>query len=84
MVTILLFFAIPEEFSVGNEFQGVLLFVVLISCLLMAWGLYLTKKSSLIKEVSDEEFIAGVSTNELVSSTDDIIETDKEVNKDNA
>ena len=84
LVTILLFFAIPEEFSVGNEFQGVLLFVVLISCLLMAWGLISYKKSSLIKEASDEEFIAGVSTNELVSSTDDIIETDKEVNKDNA
>ena len=35
LVTILLFFAIPAELSLGKEFQGVLLFVILISCLLM-------------------------------------------------
>ena len=39
LVTILLFFAIPEELSLGKSFQGVLLFVVLASCLIMAWSL---------------------------------------------
>ena len=83
LVTILLFFAIPEEFSVGNEFQGVLLFVVLISCLLMAWGLISYKKASLIKAATEEEFISDVSTNKPVS-TIDIIEADKEENRDNS
>ncbi|MEC7863473.1 MAG: cation:proton antiporter, partial [Bacteroidota bacterium] len=46
LVTILLFFAIPEELklSLGKEFQGVLLFVVLVSCLIMAWSLISYKK----------------------------------------
>ncbi len=39
LITILLFFAIPEELSAGGEFQGVLLFVILISCLIMTWSL---------------------------------------------
>ena len=39
LITILLFFAIPEELSIGPEFQGVLLFVILVSCLVMTWSL---------------------------------------------
>tara|TARA_B100001758_G_scaffold247879_1_gene268085 strand:+ start:73358 stop:74632 length:1275 start_codon:yes stop_codon:yes gene_type:complete len=39
LITILLFFAIPEELSAGKEFQGVLLFVILISCLVMTRSL---------------------------------------------
>ncbi len=83
LVTILLFFAIPEEFNVGDEFQGVLLFVVLISCLLMAWGLISYKKSSLIKADSDEEILADVSTDEPGFSVD-ITEAKKEENKEDA
>jgi glucose-6-phosphate-specific signal transduction histidine kinase len=47
LVTILLFFAIPEELSLGKEFEGVLLFVVLVSCVIMAWSLISYKKSVL-------------------------------------
>ncbi len=54
LVTILLFFAIPQELSVGKEFQGVLLFVVLVSCIVMAWSLISYKKDSIKKEVKDE------------------------------
>jgi NhaP-type Na+/H+ or K+/H+ antiporter len=39
LITILLFFAIPEELSIGPEFQGVLLFVILVSCLVMTGSL---------------------------------------------
>ena len=39
LITILLFFAIPDEFSGGNEFEGILLFVILSSCLIMSWSL---------------------------------------------
>ena len=61
LVTILLFFAIPENLSIGGEFQGVLLFVVLISCLIMAWSL-ISYKKRLIKiedSVDDEELDNG-------------------------
>ena len=44
LITILLFFAIPKELSAGEEFQGILLFVVLVSCLIMSWGLINHKK----------------------------------------
>ena len=54
LVTILLFFAIPQELSVGKEFQGVLLFVVLVSCIVMAWSLISYKKDSIKKEVKNE------------------------------
>ena len=49
LVTILLFFAIPKELSLGAEFQGVLLFVILISCVFMTQALisYKKKKSKL-------------------------------------
>ena len=55
LVTILLFFAIPQELSVGKEFQGVLLFVVLVSCIIMAWSLISYKKDSTKKEVNNED-----------------------------
>ena len=38
-MTVLLFFAIPEELRIGKEFEGVLLFVMLVSCLIMTWAL---------------------------------------------
>ena len=39
LITILLFFAIPDEFSGGDDFQCILLFVILSSCLIMSWSL---------------------------------------------
>ena len=50
LVTILLFFAIPEELALEASFQGVLLFVVLISCIIMAWSLISYKKKRKEKE----------------------------------
>ena len=50
LVTILLFFAIPEELALEASFQGVLLFVVLVSCLIMAWSLISYKKKRKEKE----------------------------------
>ena len=55
LVTILLFFAIPTELSLGKEFQGVLLFVILISCIFMTQALiiYKNKKSKLKTQEND-------------------------------
>ena len=55
LITILLFFAIPEEFSVGAEFQGVLLFVILSSCLIMSWSL--VKQKSLAEKNEEKESV---------------------------
>ena len=58
LITILLFFAIPEELSIGSEFQGVLLFVILISCLIMTWSMISNKnKLAKIGEYEEEEII---------------------------
>ena len=53
LITILLFFAIPEELSIGKEFQGVLLFVILISCLIMTWSMIISKNK--LTEIEEEE-----------------------------
>jgi len=54
LITILLFFAIPKELSAGAEFQGVLLFVILGSCLIMAWSL-VAHKNKFLKIQEDED-----------------------------
>lgn len=53
LITILLFFAIPEELSAGKEFQGVLLFVILVSCFIMTRSLIYHKKKLAQTDVSE-------------------------------
>ena len=55
LITILLFFAIPEEFRVGEEFQGILLFVILASCLIMTLSLIAHKNKLTTTDVSEED-----------------------------
>lgn len=55
LITILLFFAIPDEMSVSSEFQGVLLFVILVSCLIMTLSLIAYKKKISAIDISTEE-----------------------------
>lgn len=55
LITILLFFAIPDKLSVGEDFQGVLLFVILSSCLIMSWSLISHKKKAPPENSSDIE-----------------------------
>jgi NhaP-type Na+/H+ or K+/H+ antiporter len=60
LITILLFFAIPERLSIGPEFQGVLLFVILISCLIMTWSMISSKnKIAQIGEREEEDLLEG-------------------------
>ena len=44
LITILLFFAIPEDLTPKVNFLGVLLFVILFSCIIMTWILMVRKK----------------------------------------
>ncbi len=54
LITILLFFAIPEELTTETDFQGVLLFVILFSCVIMTWAMMVRKKNNLALLVEDE------------------------------
>ena len=56
LITILLFFAIPEETRNSNEeIEGVLLFIILTTCLIMSWALVVQKnKEKLQKEILDQ------------------------------
>ena len=55
LITILLFFAIPDEMSIGSEFQGVLLFVILVSCLIMTLSLIAHKNKLASIDLSEED-----------------------------
>ncbi|MDC0204209.1 cation:proton antiporter [Flavobacteriales bacterium] len=55
LITILLFFAIPDEMNVGLEFQGVLLFVILVSCLIMTLSLVAHKNKLPSTALSEED-----------------------------
>jgi len=58
LITILLFFAIPKELTVEADFQGVLLFVILVSCLIMTWSLMQQKKKlAQIEEYEEGGFL---------------------------
>jgi cell volume regulation protein A len=69
LITILLFFAIPQDFNIGKEFEGVLLFVILISCLIMTWSM-ISNKNKLAQIKGSEE--------------DEPLNTDDEINKDDS
>ena len=56
LITILLFFYIPEEITNQYDFNGVLLFVIFISCIIMTSGLIsFKKKQELNKKIEEEE-----------------------------
>ncbi|HIE73558.1 MAG TPA: sodium:proton exchanger [Flavobacteriales bacterium] len=58
LITILLFFAIPKELAVEADFQGVLLFIILVSCLVMSWSLMQQKKKlAQIEEYEEGGFL---------------------------
>ena len=70
LITILLFFAIPEETRNANEeIEGVLLFIILTTCLIMSWALVVQKnKEKLQKEILDQV------KNESVDKYTDLVE----------
>ena len=84
LVTILLFFAIPTELSLGAEFQGVLLFVILISCLLMTWALISYKKKIELTNNLDTEDVIIVDSEESIEAPNKgVKDADTEVNTNN-
>lgn len=47
LISILLFFAIPEEFRVEDFESGILLFVIIVTSIIMAWALIRAKRQQL-------------------------------------
>ena len=69
-----MFFAIPKELSLGDSFQGVLLFVVLVSCVIMAWALISHKNNKKTEKEtldSDKELVSGVGFDNSNIDTED-------------
>lgn len=55
LITILLFYAIPEEFTIPEFDNGTLLYVILVSSLVMTWSLIANRK----KELFDDQLFDG-------------------------
>ena len=75
LVTILLFFAIPEELSPGIKFQGILLFVILVSCLIMTWSLVSYKNK--LTEIKDSDEEEGLDDDSEITPIDEINEPEQ-------
>ena len=54
LISILLFFAIPQDFKLPDFESGVLLVIIIVSSLVMAWSL-MAKRSSGKEEFKDDE-----------------------------
>ena len=76
LITILLFFSIPDEikqgFEFGQYFDGVLLFVILFSCLIMTWSLVKEKKK--LEKQEEEDF-------EIINNESIVVEEEKREEK---
>ena len=60
LITILLFYAIPKELlveEISNTVDGILLYVILISCLVMTWSMIKEKRKLEIQEEEDFEVL---------------------------
>ena len=69
LITILLFFAIPEETRNANEeIEGVLLFIILTTCLIMSWALVIQKN----KERLEQEVLDQVKKNNIEKDEGDV------------
>jgi short subunit fatty acids transporter len=56
LITVLLFYAIPEEAQVVNFESGILLFVIIATSLIMTWAMIKDKKkmNTLLDEIDEE------------------------------
>ena len=75
LITILLFFAIPEELTQKYDFNGILLFIILASCLIMTWSLIKYKQINSLPLESIED-----PNEEHEGHEDDFSEEDSEEN----
>ena len=67
LITILLFYAIPKELlteGISNVVDGILLYVILISCLVMTWSMISEKRKLERQEYEEDELLEEDSFNQ--------------------
>ena len=74
LITILLFFAIPKELTDKYDFNGVLLFIILASCLIMTWSLIRHKKN--LERLDNEDLLDDSEDDEVLVEETDLEELD--------
>ena len=74
LITILLFFAIPKELTDKYDFNGVLLFIILASCLIMTWSLIRHKKN--LERLDNEDLLDDSENDEVHIEETDLEELD--------
>ncbi len=74
LITILLFFAIPKELTDKYDFNGVLLFIILASCLIMTWALIRHKKN--LERLDNEGLLDDSEDDEVLVEETDLEELD--------
>ena len=74
LITILLFFAIPKELTDKYDFNGVLLFIILASCLIMTWSLIRHKKK--LERLDNEDLLDDSENDEVLIEETDLEELD--------
>ena len=74
LITILLFFAIPKELTDKYDFNGVLLFIILASCLIMTWSLIRHKKN--LERLDNEDLLDDSEDDEVLIEETDLGELD--------
>ena len=74
LITILLFFAIPKELTDKYDFNGVLLFIILASCLIMTWSLIRHKKN--LERLDNENLLDDSEDDEVLIEETDLEELD--------
>ena len=74
LITILLFFAIPKELTDKYDFNGVLLFIILASCLIMTWSLIRHKKN--LERLDNEDLLDDSEDDEVLIEETDLEELD--------
>ena len=74
LITILLFFAIPKELTDKYDFNGVLLFIILASCLIMTWSLIRYKKN--LERLDNDDLLDDSEDDEVLIEETDLEELD--------
>ena len=66
LITILLFFSIPKDFHPAIDFHGILLFVILFSCVVMTWALMRRKKKEEVVSFDEENTPSSLGEEEII------------------
>lgn len=80
LITVLLFYAIPEEAQVANFESGILLFVIIATSLIMTWAMIKDKKkmNTLLDEI-DEGYAERNEAEDLLREQQEINDSTKQV-----